>query len=75
MAITAPTSVLSTSLVRRVINGVVVRQPDIKLNKLIYVNAGTTEINSILRAVAVLNFLNSKHEKITTATGLKITMQ
>ena len=32
MAITAPTSVLSTSLVRRVINGVVVRQPDIKLN-------------------------------------------
>ena len=45
MAITAPTSVLSTSLVRRVINGVVVRQPDIKLNKLIYVNAGTTEIN------------------------------
>lgn len=28
MAITAPTSVLSTSFVRSVINGVVVKQPD-----------------------------------------------
>ena len=60
MAMTAPTSVLSTSFVSRVINGVVVKQPDDEEKMMMFIML--TEMKMIIIMMMIINHLWKKDQ-------------